>query len=359
MDVQSLKIGVALSGGGIRAAIFHLGVFKYLAEKGLMGQIARISSVSGASLCVALIFAKNGNKWPSDKEYLEKVLPQIEKTILNNNIQSGAIWKLVLSFFTRWGDKAALIAKVMRDKWQITGSLQDLPDTPRWEINCTTFETGKNFRFAKQKMGDYKIGYVERPNVPIADAAAASAGFPILIGPLKLATNKYQWSKRPDESAYYLWDGGVYDNMGIEALYKPGKGLEADINFLIVSNASGSSGYVHRNAASSPANLKRLLDIAMDQVAALRSREILAYVVKQNNGLYVNIGNSAEKITSNSDSKADPATAKKLIDACMSEQDAQKVRNYETTLNSPTPQNYQLILRHGYENAMCVYTCYL
>jgi NTE family protein len=352
--MYNMKIGIALSGGGIRATIFHLGVFKYLAEKELLSQITHISSVSGASLCVALIFAHNNNKWPTDKQYLEDILPRIEKTILKNDIQIAALVRLLFSP-AYWGNKAALIAQVMREKWQIIGSLQDLPDTPRWEINCTTFETGKNFRFTKERMGDYQIGYVKNPDFPIAEAAAASAGFPILIGPLKFDARKYQWDKEQKEATYYLWDGGVYDNMGIESLYKSGKGL-IDTEFLVVSNASASSGYLHRNGLSSAKNLKRLLDITMDQVSGLRSRDIVVNVMKQNNGLYINIGASAEKIVE--DSKFNTQIAQELIAACMSAKQAQKVRAYETTLNSPTPENFQLILRHGYENTWCCYQCY-
>ena len=53
------NIGIALSGGGIRATIFHLGLFKWLAENGLLEEVKRVSSVSGASLCVGLIYAHN------------------------------------------------------------------------------------------------------------------------------------------------------------------------------------------------------------------------------------------------------------------------------------------------------------
>ncbi|MDR3311838.1 MAG: patatin-like phospholipase family protein [Spirochaetaceae bacterium] len=356
METQNSKIGIALSGGGIRATIFHLGVFKYLAEKDMLHQITHISSVSGASLCVALLFAHNSNKWPTDKQYLDDVLPRIEKTILKNNIQTAALVRLPFSP-AYWGNKAALIAKMMREKWQVTGGLQDLPDTPRWEINCATFETGKNFRFTKERMGDYQIGHVKNPAFPLAEAAAASAGFPILIGPLKFDARKYQWDKEQKETTYYLWDGGVYDNMGIESLYKPGKGL-ADTDFLVVSNASAPSGYLHRNGLSSAKNLKRLLDITMDQVSGLRSRDIVANVMNQDKGLYINIGNNAEKIANAEDSKADARTAKELIAACMSAEQAQKVRAYETTLSSPTPENFRLILRHGYENAWCCDKCY-
>jgi NTE family protein len=79
-------------------------------------------------------------------------------------------------------------------------------------------------------------------------------------------------------------------------------------------------------------------------------------VLKENDGLYVNIGNSAQKIVD--DSKIESEVGKKLIESCMSAKDALKVRNYATTLDSPTRENYNLILRHGYENAKCCYTCF-
>jgi NTE family protein len=354
-----MKIGLSLSGGGIRATIFDLGICKYLAEKGLLSSVTHISSVSGASLCGALIFAKSGNKWPSDAGFLRNVLPEIRQTILKNNIQTAALLRLPFSPDC-WENRAALIARVMRDKWGITGTMQDLPEEPLWEINCTTFETGKDFRISRQKMGDYILGYVKNPDLPIASAAAASAGFPVLIGPLKLDAKKYVWTETrpgvPAENTYYLWDGGVYDNLGLEALYKVETGLTGNIDFLILGNASCPSGYLHRDGFSSVKNLKRLLDISMDQVSALRSREISANALKQNKGLYINIGNSAEKIAD--DGKVDAETKQRLVNACMSPEDAAFVKNYKTTLESPSPENFDLILRHGYENALCCYTCF-
>jgi NTE family protein len=348
------KIGVALSGGGIRATVFHLGVFKYLAEAGQFESVAHISSVSGASLCVALIYAHNNNKWPSSGGFL-KTLPEIEKVILSNDIQKAALLRLPVSP-AYWNNKAALISKVLQNKWHITGTLQDIGENPVWDVNCTTIETGKNFRFNQKSMGDYEIGYVEKPVIPLADIAAASAGFPILIGPYKLNTKAYKWDRNPREQTYWLWDGGVYDNLGLESLYKAEEGLAKDINYLIVSNASGSIGYMERKTSVSAENLKRLLDITMDQVAALRSRDIFANVILHNKGLFLNIGNSAQKIVDKS--KLDPDTAKKLVAACMIPEQAQAVRNYTTTLTTPTVDNFNLILRHGYENAKCCYTCW-
>lgn len=42
-----MRIGLALSGGGTRAAVFHLGVLRRLAVDGRLEQITKLSTVSG------------------------------------------------------------------------------------------------------------------------------------------------------------------------------------------------------------------------------------------------------------------------------------------------------------------------
>lgn len=104
------NIGIALSGGGIRATIFHLGLFKWLAENGLLEEVKRVSSVSGASLCVGLIYTHNGLTWPSSKTFLSTVLPSIERVILANDIQTSAVLRLIRSPYY-WNKKPNVIAK--------------------------------------------------------------------------------------------------------------------------------------------------------------------------------------------------------------------------------------------------------
>ena len=41
------RIGLALSGGGFRAALYHLGVIRYLRDAGILPQITHITAVSG------------------------------------------------------------------------------------------------------------------------------------------------------------------------------------------------------------------------------------------------------------------------------------------------------------------------
>lgn len=207
-------------------------------------------------------------------------------------------------------------------------------------------------------------GYVKEPDLPVADAIAASAGFPGLIGPYKLLTSNYQWysdrqcrnKRRAKQSAYYLWDGGVYDNLGLESVYKSSKGLAENVDYLVISNASGSIGIKKRAVLFPPTNAIRLLNIAMDQVYSLRSREVFGKIVIPGKGQYINIGNTAAHIAEIG--KVPDEVKHALISECINEADAERVKNYATTLNTPQADDYALILRHGYENAKCVFRCF-
>jgi len=341
--MERTKIGLALSGGGIRAAIFHLGVMAYLARAGLFGKIAGISSVSGASLCIGAIFAANNNRWPTAAEFTNEILPRVRLLILKENIQRAAIIRL--PFHPKmWRKRVNLIAKMLEKKWGINGNLQDLPSFPFWEINCTTFETGSRFRFRRDYMGDQRIGYVQNPTLPVSHMIAASAAFPVLIGPYVLETEGLCFGKVKRKPAplrhcgiaqeshacldildkYTLWDGGVYDNLGLDALHKIGTGLDDEINFLIVSNAGASVGEKSRGRPSQ--NLRRLLDISSAQIEMLRTRDFFSSVVKKGKGLYIKIGKNPEN---------------------------NLARNYPTTLNSPSAKDFDEIFQNGYQSMEC------
>lgn len=363
MDLRN--IGIALSGGGIRATVFHLGVLKWIAENSALEEVKRMSSVSGASLCIGMVYSHNNLRWPTSEEFLTTVLPSIEKVLLTSDLQLTALRKLIISP-SYWKKKVNIVAKALESQWGVHGNLSELVGDVMWYTNCTTYETGKRFRFCKNDMGDYSIGYVEKPNISISDVMAASAGFPILIGPYSLQTGDYHWVpshytksewQSPDKTIH-LWDGGVYDNLGLESIFKPDNGgtLSDGIDCMIVSNASPSIGHYCRRAGLSAHNLKRLLDISMDQVTALRSRMVMDFIIKSNQGMYIKIGNSAEKIAS--ESKCQEDLKRDLIDQCLSSQQVSKTMNYPTTLRKPTKADYQLLLRHGFEVADCTYRCY-
>jgi predicted acylesterase/phospholipase RssA len=50
------RLGLALSGGGFRAAFFHIGVLARMAELGILRRVEVISTVSGGSIVGALYY---------------------------------------------------------------------------------------------------------------------------------------------------------------------------------------------------------------------------------------------------------------------------------------------------------------
>ncbi len=47
------KLGLALSGGGFRASLYHLGLIRFLRDAGILPQVTHITSVSGGSVIAA------------------------------------------------------------------------------------------------------------------------------------------------------------------------------------------------------------------------------------------------------------------------------------------------------------------
>ena len=361
MQENDLKIGIALSGGGVRAAVFHLGVLGRLAEDELLEKITRISTVSGGTLVTGLIYSIAGNKWPTSDFYLDKCLVQTRHYLTKRDIRHRAL----LSGGSRPIDliqrRAKLISKSMQECWRISGSLNDIPPNPRWILNATTYESGKNWRFIPQRrMGDYIVNYVEKPSIPLTDAMVASAAYPSLIGPLVLQTEKFSWFKfegqkqittQPLFRKLHLWDGGVYDNLGVEALFKiqAKHEYQDDYNFLIVSDASNAIE-TSKHSIWCWKRAYRLMTAAIDQVRSLRARALISHFeTHSNSGVYFKIGNTGRKILEAVEINNE--LIDKLTKSSLSLKDVKSAGNFKTTLRKLTDAEYDLLYRHGWEVA--------
>lgn len=346
------RIGLALSGGGMRAAVFHLGVLKALAKHHMLAQVSHISTVSGASICMGLIYGCNKNCWPDDEEFLTSVFPKIKAMITQKDIQWHAVLRLLIEPYY-WDKKVNLLANVMEQRWNVSGCLQDIPIYPKWTINTTAYETGKDFRMDTTQMGSLQSGYVAKPHFMLTHAMAASAGFPVLIGPYKLKTKDYQWvddHANPiivQDQILHLWDGGVYDNMGLDPLFHmdaPTR-LADDIDYLIISNASGNIEHQSRRMSFSIQNLKRLLDINMDQVESLKSRSAINYFQMYHCGLYIKISAQVKEILEHCQLTQDQKN--ELLNSSLKDQDVKNVADYKTTLERVKPKDFDMIIKHG------------
>ena len=352
-----MKLALALSGGGVRAAVFHLGVLRRLALDGLLERTTFLSTVSGGSLVTGLILCRNDHRWPGSEEFLEAVLPRVSECLTTATLQWSYVWRVFAAPWRLAQGRAWILARQLEAQWGISGSLQELPPAPRWIVNATCYETGKNWRFSQPRMGDYLTQYVVEPDVPIADAISASAAVPGLIGPLVIRSNDYTWHRYEGErrvpastlaKRYELWDGGVYDNLGVEPLYKPNAGFREGFDLLVVSDASAPVDLAPRTLGRvlRPAHrAMRLVDIASDQVRGLRSRALIAEFARTpDTGVYFRMGKTVEYIYSAVGRTAPPGNH-------LGTEDASRAGAFPTTLRRLSTSEFEHLCRHGFEVA--------
>ncbi|OWV99533.1 patatin-like phospholipase family protein [Rhizobium sp. R693] len=361
------RLGLALSGGGVRAAVFHLGVLRYLAQQGRLEDIAQISTVSGGSLIVGAIFSHAGMRWPSSEQYLNEIYPVLRARLTSGDLFSLSAlgWKGIVRENLRiLFRRAEILPKLLASGWGIQGSMKDLPDSPEWHINTTCYETGKNWRFSKKMMGDWQFGRHFSPDVPIANAIAASAAVPYAIGVLRLDLPEHGWwrtdpaTKEPLQKVsplmrrVRLWDGGAYENMGLEAIYKPKEGLQ-NCDFLICSDASGPLGrpkpFSFSGMLQGKLNSPRLFDIASDQIRALRSRMLMGSIARgEIRGILVRMGTSMRQF----------GMASEMFKARLTDEQGAMSLNYPTNLTRISEKDFDLLSRHGFEVCEATMTTY-
>lgn len=352
-----MKLALALSGGGVRAAVFHSGVLQRLALDGLLESTTFVSTVSGGSLIVGLVLCQNGHKWPSSDEFLIEVLPNVRTRLTTATLQWSYAWRSIALPWRLVRGRAHVLARQLESQWDICGSMQDVKEKPRWIVNATCYETGRNWRFSRRRMGDYVANYVLDPVTPIADAIAASAAVPGAIGPLTIRASEYEWHRYEGNQLvpsstpakrYALWDGGVYDNLGLEPLFKPGGGFREGFDFLLVSDASAQlslDSCTLKRSVMPWRRAFRLVDVATEQVRGLRARSLVAeFEQSPDAGAYVRIGNTVERIYRDVGRNAPRGDQLSIADVA-------RATGFETTLRRLSRAEFDLLLTHGFEVA--------
>ncbi|MEW6579466.1 MAG: patatin-like phospholipase family protein [Chloroflexota bacterium] len=367
-----MKLGLALSGGGFRATVYHLGVLARLAREDRLEEVTYLSTVSGGSLCVGLVYALNGFRWPSSQAYLEVVMPQARQHMLHDDFTAGLLWRMLRRPWGILETKADDLSALLNKLWGVSIALRELPAHPRWMINATCYETGKNWRFERFRMGDYVFGYSHDMEVPLSDALAASAGFPGLIGPLVMDTTRHTWFRyrqpardelgtgageqdvqgktepvAPAFKRVHLWDGGVYDNHGLEGVHDFQSGWRQGVDFLIVSDGSGKPTVEKYRVGG--VFLRIITGVMMDQIRSLRARAIMERIKNHGDqGVILTIGNSCAAVMQAAERQAELMD---LCQTCLSAEDAGHAGQFPTTIRRLTGAEFELLFRHGHEVA--------
>lgn len=294
------RIALALSGGGFRASIFHLGLLRRLAEFGWLPDVDVISTVSGGSIVGAFAV----QRWNAflqaggDARAFESTIsaPFLERIQTRNFLMDWLLtswqWpfrKLGSKAFTRTQAAAELF-----DEMFFEGRPCDsLPSRPLLIMNATNLQSMRAWRFTAAGMGDSRVGHAKwaSNSLRLSVCVGASAAFPPVFPPARIRRNDFSFAQPiygeaplPAYPLIPLTDGGVYDNSGLEAVIKPVKipgydELIEPAEFLIVSDGGAPANYVF-DASGIPAFadaalLYRVDAIARQQVSALRTRSLM------------------------------------------------------------------------------------
>lgn len=250
------RIGLALSGGGFRAAAFHLGVFEKLKSLNLLDKIDLLTCVSGGSIAGGYL-ALNWNK-PS-------VLSEIETYL---KTQSIAVSSFLAGLLDPFETRLEKLADTYDDGLFNKKTLEDLKSGPRIYFNSTNLATGNMFSFVTggngpSEMGDWELGYVNVKEFPISKAVAASSAFPPVFPPLVIGKGQY-----PSMDVEYvsLSDGGVYDNLGVNPLFRDRNNLD----YAIVSDGGKPFEIDQTPTEKGTIVLKESLGIMMEQIRGLQ-----------------------------------------------------------------------------------------
>jgi predicted acylesterase/phospholipase RssA len=198
------KIGLALSGGGFRATLYHLGLVRFLFDAGILPQISHITSVSGGSIFAAHLCV-NWQRYTASTEEFDAAAAEL-LAYVRLDVRNRILRRFPLGFAVR---PLRRLVGLSNRKLTRTGllehhyerylygdrSLFELPERPSLHILATNVSEGRLASFNRDGlwMVRYEPGQpvrIERTRIGLATVAmavAASSAFPGFFPPMALS----------------------------------------------------------------------------------------------------------------------------------------------------------------------------
>jgi predicted acylesterase/phospholipase RssA/tetratricopeptide (TPR) repeat protein len=348
------KIGLALSGGGFRASLFHIGVLARLAELDVLRHVEVLSCVSGGSIVGAhyylelrRLFQSKVDREITRDDYID-IVQRIQRDFLagiQRNVRSHVMGSLIMNLrmlyqpnysrtlragqlferfiFSKVDDGEGKGPRWLNDLFiQPAGEAENfMPQYDNWRraakvpviiINATTLNTGHNWQFTTSWMGESpasiapevdsndrlrRMYYAEAPDaytrIRLGHAVAASASVPGLFEPLAFP------GLYPDR-VVQLIDGSFRDGQGTLAL------LEQDCNFVLASD-----GTAHVESRRGPTGdffltLVRAVGVLVASLREAKFYELKAHRTRLRGLMYVHLKKDLDVETIDWIGSADP-----------------------------------------------------
>jgi len=304
--IEDKKIGLSLSGGGYRAAAFHIGALRRLQSMGVLEDVDVISTISGGSIAGAY-YALHKEDYPEFEDSFKKCLKKgmiirmifSWPTIIFFSILIGSpvgiyflmrhhhpwfsififllvvivalsLFQFTLLPFTK--TKERIFRKIFFQKT----TMGMLPEKPLVAINATNLETGTLWTFSREKMGDSTYSHrknsgqeilFKAEDIPVALAVNSSTNVPAPFGPVRINKKYFEDGQMAKEVRPALMDGGLYDNQGIHKITQ----LKSTYHCKVVICCDGSEPFSYSfNGRNSYQILFRTTDIMMRRIKNLQ-----------------------------------------------------------------------------------------
>lgn len=289
MKKDEKKIGLALSGGGYRAAAYHIGALRALHKLGVLDKVDVISSVSGGSIIAAYYALFDGGYEKFEESFRQKIQKGVLTWSLVNLVAILAIVGLVSWFLGGWGFFGSLVIlwfawyKVIPvsciiaweyDKLFFHGKkLSDLPKEPLVTINATDYPTVSQFTFSREMIYNYYYGKgaFYHDKFPVSKAVMASSCVPFAFCPIRVPKTFWTGKMKRKEPPMLL-DGGLYDNQGTHVLTD--KMSPYKCKYVIVSDA-GNGDVSDKRVYNPLVTLKRTSEVFMQRIKKIQVQQNL------------------------------------------------------------------------------------
>jgi NTE family protein len=206
---------------------------------------------------------------------------------------------------------------------------------------ASNLETGASWEFevkpdGRAETGDYVVGKAAAMGITLAQAVAASSAFPVAFPPLVLRFDdpsvfRHANPSFPDEQRRRvpLTDGGVYDNLGLEPVWKSHA-------LVFVSNAGRPFEWKDDPGHDPKNRLLRSYDVTSRQAEAVRVRWLVSNLIsKKIDGTYWGIASDFADFGL-ADARGYEPLLRKLIEAI------------RTDLDPFTEGEIGCLMNHGY-----------
>ena len=279
--------GLCLSGGGYRAMLFHVGSLWRLNEAGRLRSLVRISSVSGGSIAAGVLALHWKSLKFGDRDVATNFEPLRGAPLRAFARRTGDGWAVLLGALTPGLTINTQLARSYRALFG-GATLAELPPHPEFVFDATSLQSGDLWRFSSRVEGDWRVGTRRAPDTQLASVVAASSAFPPILSPARFSFpsgrlepgNDPDVSRPPYTTRVVLADGGVYDNLGLEAVW-------TRCEEVLISDAGGHMGSKPGQSALWPLQMLRVLSVIDNQVRDLRKRQaVLSFIQKERTGAY-------------------------------------------------------------------------